>query len=126
MNFARPYVPTSASICSNASGESRTGTRVRLRGGRPIGRAVAGMAASDKKTAPFSIATVNGPVYINGTHYGGKAMSDLQKKSSEAAGAWGAGMSAWERGEITRRDLGTLKRRMDRAEAELRGARYAG
>jgi len=67
MNLARPYVPTMASICASASGERRTGTRVRLSGGLPIGFDLAADSASIKKTAPFSLASINGPVYINGT-----------------------------------------------------------
>lgn len=66
-NAARPYIPTKASIRARASGDSRTGTRVKCSGGRPIGRAVTGMIASGKKTAPFSVASINSAVYINGT-----------------------------------------------------------
>jgi hypothetical protein len=65
-------VPTSASIFSSASGESRTGTRVRFSGGRPIRVDLSVLSVGGNKTAPFSLAPVNGPVYINGTLYGGK------------------------------------------------------
>lgn len=68
MNCARPYVLTSASIRAITSGARRTGTRVRFSGGRPMRRPISGSGVTFNKTAPFSVAFLNGAFYINGTH----------------------------------------------------------
>lgn len=75
MNLARPYVPTALSSCASVSGGKLTCTRVWFRGGRPIGRAVAGAGVCAKKIVSFSLASVNCALYINVTVYGGNPMS---------------------------------------------------
>lgn len=95
-NFDRPYVPTRASMRSMSSGGNRTGTRIRSSGGRPMRAAVADWFVGRNKTAPFSLALVNGPVYINGTLYGGKPVGIKISELVEIAHLTSDEIVGWE------------------------------
>jgi hypothetical protein len=72
MNLGRPYRPAIFSIRASTSGDRRTGTALRLSGGRPIRGAISGATSCFKKTILFSVDGINDAVYINGIVYGGK------------------------------------------------------